>query len=100
MVGLNFAYSPKDDPNRDIHRQDFQNVIVRPRPLDDKADYELTLVFYDLPITQDSTYQIKVQAIDARGKSADTSSRLRAEKLDMEDKKAEAVAAKPFAAKA
>ncbi len=100
MIGLNFAYSPKEDPNRDIHRQDFQNVIARPKPLDDKADYELTLVFYDLPITQDSTYQIKVQAVDARGKSADMSSRLRAEKPDVEDKKAEAVATKPFAAKA
>lgn len=79
MVAVNLQHSPQEDPNRQIHQQDLQGVIARPKPLVGGQTYSLQLVFYDLPnIVAGDAYQVRVKASDARGKSADVSRRLRA----------------------
>jgi len=83
LVELNRKYSPQDNPNSLIQSQDFQQVIAQPKFLADKQDYELTLIFYQLPgIVAGNAYQVKVSAVDAGGKSIDISRRLRAEQRE------------------
>ena len=83
MVQWNLTQSPNEDPNRFLQFQDVNNVIAQPKPIVDQEDYELHLIFYNLPnVKVEGTYQVKVEATDARGKSSSVTRRLRAVKPD------------------
>jgi hypothetical protein len=80
MNALNLANSPQENPNAAIHAEDLQGVIARPAPLADQQEYQLELVFHNLPgIDREKSYQVKVQAVDVRGKSTNDSARLNVE---------------------
>ena len=83
LVSINYQNSPKEDPNRQLHSQDLNSVIAEPKPVRSGENYELRLVFHDLPsIVQDRTYLVRVKATDVRGKSSSVARRVQAARLE------------------